>query len=370
MRHPYWILNSSLTLLVITAFLFVLLFKQEPLSRESIKTELIAPATKQNELKININKIYENDIFDTYKKPTASLIQAIRDIPLPPPPQPTTPKIPDAPKIEFLDPLNITLKGILIVSENEHKNRAVIQDNETMRETVYKVGNTILDAQLIKIFNSKVIFLRSNGQQEVLYLREKDATLDPVYASLGNWNKVIKRVDNFYHIINPVAFTERIQNISQFIDTLDLTTAYNKGQSIGCRIGNVKKDSLGAALGFDSGDIVVSVENTPAIDTPNRFQIYKKIVAKKPNEPIIVKILRGQIPINLVYTLEEFNTSNNSEIINPAQEFEAKQVMQEKQLKALEERPKLFSSAQNVTKRERKNMMAQGKKPTQTTLVE
>ena len=39
------------------------------------------------------------------------------------------------------------------------------------------------DAQLIKIFNNKAIFLRANGQQEVLYLRPKDAQLDPTYTT-------------------------------------------------------------------------------------------------------------------------------------------------------------------------------------------
>lgn len=370
MRHPYWILNSSLAILMITAFLFVLFFRQEKPIREPIDAELSQNVTKQDELKININKIYENDIFDTYKKPVAGLIQPVKEIPLPIPPQPATPKIPETPKIEFLDPLNITLKGILVVSDEEQKNRAVIQDNETMRETVYKVGNTILDAQLIKILGNKIIFLRSNGQQEVLYLREKDAAMDPVYASLSNWNKIIKHIDDFYHIINPVAFVERIQNVSQFIDALDLTTAYNKGQSIGCLIGNVKKDSLGAALGLNSGDIITFVENISAIDTQHRFQIYKKIIAKKTHEPIIVKILRNQIPINLVYTLEEFDITDKTETISPAQELQTKQIIQQKQLKALEEKPKLFSSAQNVTKHERKNMLNQGKKPTQTKLVE
>lgn len=370
MRHPYWILNSSLAILVITAFLFVLFFRQTVPSREPIDVDFSQGITKQDQLKININKIYENDIFDTYKKPTADLVQAVKEIPLPLPPQPVTPKIPEAPKIEFLDPLNITLKGILVVSQDEQKNRAVIQDNETTRETVYKVGNMILDAQLIKIFTNKVVFLRSNGQQEVLYLREKDAATDPVYASLSNWSKIIKHVDDFYHVINPITFSERIQNISQFIDALDLTTAYNKGQSIGCRVGNVKKDSLGAALGLRSGDIITAAENIPALDTQHRFQIYKKIIAKKLHEPIIVKVLRNQIPVNLVYVMEEFDSADRSELLSPAQDLQEKQILQEKQLKALQERPKLLSSAQDVKKRERKNMLAQGKKPAQTGLVE
>lgn len=365
MKHPFWILNSAIALLLVFAFLFMMLFRQSTPYRESLEPEVSARTSKPEELKINIARIYEHDIFDTYQKKNEQLFEPTIEIPLPPPPQPTFAKIPEMPKVEFLDPLNITLKGIVIVSSNESKNRAIIQDNETKREMTYKVGNSIADAQLVRIFNNKVIFLRSNGQQEVLYLREKDAELDPTYAALSSWAHITKHIDNYYHIVNPTAFVERITNLAQFIDILDLTTAYQRGQSIGCRIGNVKKDSLGSALGFNAGDIILSVDNIPATDTPSRFHIYKNIIAKKPNEPIIVKILRNHMPVTLVYTLEEFSNLDKLQTVNPAQELEIEQAMKEKQLKALEQKPKLAMTTQDIKKRERQNMLSRGKMPTQ-----
>ena len=225
------------------------------------------------------------------------------------------------------------------------------------------MGNTIGDAQLIRIFNNKVIFLRSNGQQEVLYLREKDAELDPTYAALSGWSDVIKRVDDYHHVVNPEAFITRIQNLAQFIDMLDLTTAYQKGQSIGCRVGAVKQNSLGAALGFDTGDIIVDVDGIPAIDTPQRFQIYKNIIAKKADEPITVQILRNNQRLTLVYALEEFNIFDKIGEINPAQQLELEQKMNEKQLKALQQKQAFNTPVQNIKKRERQNMLSRGKMP-------
>ena len=37
----------------------------------------------------------------------------------------------------------------------------MIQDNKTMQEGTYKVGDLIQDAQLIRIFKNKIIFLTS-----------------------------------------------------------------------------------------------------------------------------------------------------------------------------------------------------------------
>lgn len=363
MKHPLWILNSAIASLLLCAFLFIILSRQHIKTPFPIEPEISAERLKRNELKINISKIYENDIFDTYQKKPENPFESAREIPLPQPPIPIATKVPEVPKIEFLDPLNITLKGI-IISNNDNKNRAVIQDNDTKRETTYKVGNMIADAQLIRIFNNKIIFLRSNGQQEVLYLREKDALLDPTYAALGNWSHITKHIDNYYHVINPIAFAEHIQSVAQFIDALDITTAYQKGKSIGCRVGTVKKDSLGAALGFNTGDIILSVDNISATDINNRFLIYKNVIAKKPNDTIVVKILRDQQPVTLVYTLEEFSILDKLEEKSPAQELEIEQIMKEKQLKALEQKQTLASTANDFKKRERQNMLSRGKMPT------
>ena len=114
-------------------------------------------------------------------------------IPFPEPPAQQKIVIPAIIEPEFLDPLQVTLKGIIVVSSNDSKNRAMIQDNKTMQEGTYKVGDLIQDAQLIRIFKNKIIFLRLNGQQEVLYLREQDAKVDPAYSLSHEWDTVVKK---------------------------------------------------------------------------------------------------------------------------------------------------------------------------------
>ncbi len=365
MKHPLWILNSAIAALLIGAFLFMLFSRQKKPSREEIKPEFSAERIKQDEIKINLSKIYENDIFDTYQKEFKPPVAQIQNIPLPQPPQPESPKTPVMPKTEFLDPLNITLKGIVVISSDDSKNRAVIQDNQTKREQTYKVGNTIGDAQLIRIFSNKVIFLRSNGQQEVLYLREKDAELDPTYAALSGWDNVVKTIDAYHRTINPRTFIERIQNLAQFIDVLDITTAFQKGQSIGCRVGKTKQRSLGKALGFETGDIITHVDDIHATDTPHRFQIYKNIIAKKSNEPITVQLLRQHQPLTLVYALEDFSILDKLEKINPAQDLALEEKMKEKQIKAMQQKHAFAPSIRDLRKRERQNMLSRGAMPTE-----
>jgi type II secretory pathway component PulC len=364
MKHPFWIFNSALALLFIIVLLFVTFSRQTKPYREPINPEVISPSAAEHlQQNVNISKIYERDPFDTYEKEEKKTTPVI-SIPVPQPPAPTVTKAPEIPKPAFLDPLNISLKGIVFVAGQEDKNRAIIQDKQTSRETSYKVGNSIEDAQLIRIFNNKIVLLRTNGQQEVIYLREKDAQQDPAFNTLGNWEDVSKRINDTLYSINPEPFTQRVGNLSQFIDMLDLTTAYQKGKNIGCRVGNIEKDSLGQALGLETGDIITTVDDIPATTTADRFKIYKAILNKKDGESITVNLLRKRKPITLVYSLEKFSTLDKKAVVEPAQELQLQEIMQEKQLKAEDTKRRIIPVTQDYRRRERSNMRSYAERTT------
>jgi len=330
--------------------------------RESIEPVYIPPK-KDRKLDINIRKIYEDDLFSTYKKELKPIQQDFTTpFPEPPPPQATA--MPAIATPEFLDPLDITLKGIVVISTNDTKNRAIIADNKTKREDMYKVGEIIEDAQLIRIFRNKVVFLRSNGQQEVLYLREQDAKFDPAFAIIDGWDSVIQKVDDNNYLINPKEFVFRTTNLAQFIDVIGLTSSYQKGKSIGCRVGNLQPESLGVYLGLRTGDIILSINGTPATDTPNRLKIYNDIIALPLNETITVELLRNKQKRIVTYTLQELDTEDQDAkkiatqvptIIRPLQK--------EKKEAILKERHKLAPTIKEIRIRERANMFEKGKAP-------
>ena len=363
MKHPFWILNSALAVLMAAVFLFIFFTKQKPPRRESIEPEISNERTKQDEIKITLSKIYENDLFDTYQKELPQTPIQTAQSPLPQPPAPEKPKIPVVAKPEFLEPLNITLKGITVMAGDDAKNRAIIQDNQTKTEQTYKIGNSIGDAQLIRIFSNKVIFLRANGQQEVLYLRAKDAENDPAYTEYVGWQNIIHKIDAYHFTVQSKAFAERIQNLAQFIDILDLSTAFSKGQSIGCRIGAIKPLSLGETLGFMSGDIIVNVDGISALDTPSRFRIYKHIIEKTSPEPITVQLLRDNNKLTITYTLDDNSSTEKFAEQTPASNQILQEQLREKQIKSLREKQTFAPNIKELKKRERQHMLSRGKMP-------
>ncbi len=313
MKHPFWIVNSILLFLVIIALAFMFMSRVEIPEREDIKPRKYSAIAAEHSVQINISKIYENDLFGTYQRelPQPDLI----DIPpLPTPPEPTQATIPPTPKPQFLDPLDINLKGITILGSDPSKTRAIIADNKTQREVNYKVGDNIEDGQLIRIFSNKVVILRANGQQEVLYLREQDAKKDPLYSLIDEWNKVVT-VDGSKYILNIKEFAARVKSLAQLIDLVDLTTAYKNGQNAGCRIGQLPEKSFGTYIGLQSGDIITKINDIETTSLDNRLKIYKKIVGMRNGDTIQITLLRKKQELTLTIVLKDPSEIQEEETI-------------------------------------------------------
>ena len=365
MRYPLWILNSALVILVILVLLFIWFSQEKIPRRASIEPREVSVSIIKEAPTINIAKIYENDLFDTYREPVEPPPPSF---PAPPqPPAPQQPKIPVKGKPSFLDPLPITLKGIIIVSQDDAKSMVTIADNNTKQEVVYKIGDIIEDAQLIRIFRNKVIFVRANGQQEILYLREKDAKTDPTYAFLDGWDEIIEKKSDTEFRVDPQLFVERVSNLAQFIDILNVTTAYKRGKSIGCRIGSIPDNSLGAVLGLQSGDIILTINGIPATDTANRYLIYKAVIDSKIDDKITVNLQRAGQPLEIVYLLEDRKKPEVKSESAPISERAASpEEIKEKELKSMRDRYSFAPTIEQIRAREKENMQRRIKRPKQS----
>lgn len=337
-----------------------MLFSQQKRPRRApFEPEDVKPL-KKDISKIDPSKIYTNDLFNTYREPTPPAMPLSDIKPIPQPPMPTAVRPPAPPPPRFLDPMNITLKGIILTGE-EKDNRAIIEDNKTKQAKNYKIGDKIEDAQLTRILKNKVMLIRSNGQQETLYVNQFDAKAEQLLKS-DDWSSIVKKVTPEQYVIDPYEFTTRVRSLAQLIDLLNITTVYQKGKSVGVRIGKLEPESLGAALGLHQGDIITSITDIPATDTNNRFAIYKKITGLTLGARINVTVIRQTRKLEMQYTLDtverEEETSEvpelvqTTKLIDPEQEKTA--IMQDKIAYA-------FPDAQ-MRKLEKHAMLEKGKK--------
>ncbi|MFC1842434.1 hypothetical protein ACFLYU_02135 [Candidatus Dependentiae bacterium] len=362
MRQPLWILNSILFGLILVVLLFVFFSGVTIEDRETIEPDASRISVVKEPARINIKKIYEpEDLFGTYKKELPQIEERKYVRPLPSPPRPAPVRIPQLREPKFFDPLDITLKGIVSVG-NGTDSSAIISNNKTKREAVYQVGDKIEDAQLIRIFNSKVIFVRSNSQQEVFYLREQDAQSDPMFLNIDNWDGIVKKGGPNKYLVSPSAFASRVKNLAQFIDLLGLTSAYHQGKSVGCRIGEIVKDSLGQKLGLATGDIVVLVAGIKPTTTKNRLKIYNKVTLLKEKDSVEIKLQRRRDTYTLHYKLEEFRPSEKRVSLSSMAKITPEQ-MKKDQEKMLKSKYSFAPTEREIKRRERQNMFGRGSKP-------
>lgn len=319
-KQQLWIANSTLVGLLIFSVGTHLLIKQD-VPVFSGKKRRSSQVMQQRTSVVNVEKIYKNDLFDTYvaqpeKGPQAkNLVSPIPQLNLPATSAPPPPK-----RVAFVAPLGVQVKGI-ILSPDQSRSIVMVTD-QTGKEEVYHVGDKIQDAQVIKLTKNKMVLLRGNGQQETFYLRKPDK-LTP---GLSKWEYAIKRVDdNLYHL-DPVEITKEITSVGEVIEALDLGDAHSQEGSKGVLVGVISHHPLGQRLGLQTGDIITKVNDISAVDAKHRIAIYDAIAELPMGGHIHVTLLRDGAEKTISYLLKRlekpspFGNPLEQEITPEAQE--------------------------------------------------
>jgi general secretion pathway protein C len=276
MRQPFWIVNSILLLELLASTYFILFMPVKVPNIKSI-TPVALPQSQVIHSDVqDYSLIYLNDLFGTKSQPTELTEEfSVESDNFPLAPELSQPEGLAPFAAPFLEPLNINLTGIMTFGNNQ-ENIAIILDQTTKEEVNYRIGDRVQDAQIINITKHKVELLRNNGQQETLYLYQRKAKSDMEKTDI-NWNKFIQTTGYHQIAIDLDQFTDNVKNLGNLIELLDLTTAFQDGENLGCRIGQAGYKTLGNALGFETGDIILAIADIPTKSTKDRFEIYQKL---------------------------------------------------------------------------------------------
>ncbi|MBD3231703.1 hypothetical protein GF322_03500 [Candidatus Dependentiae bacterium] len=322
MRLSLWVLNSSLLLIFgMMLFLNIILQQKPPIFS-------VRPITKEFEKKkipiaINISKIYKQDLFDTFTPEEKQILQKSLITPVP---EFRPPKFVPPPPVqvqEFVDPLNISIKGIVFAS-NENKSVAMIID-ETGKEKVYHLSDKIKDGQVVKIEKNKVIILRANGQQEI-YLLRKDELMPPDEQTKNKWQYVIKKIDEQNFEIDPNEFIKKIPTMGNLIEELNLSTAYKDGEAIGIKVGIIEPNDIGSIIGLNKNDILLSINDLDLRNYKNRIKVYDNIMQMQLGDEIKLLLKRNDYEKKINYKLAEIEKPKKQFFIESAKEDDLKGV--------------------------------------------
>ncbi len=307
MKQQLWILNSSLLAVFFVSLMVSYFLSVEPPRIRRIKKMVAQEVAEKKEASLartSWEKIYKDDIFGTFVKQVTKPVKQSFVTPIPEPKAPAIPPPPEPPKQEFIAPLNLTIKGI-IISADEAKSVAMIED-ETKKEGLYHLGDKIKDAQVIKIARNRIVLLRANGQQETFFLRKDESEVDQ--QSPERWKYIARKVDDQTYEIDPDSFKQEIETLGNFIERVSLIgVAYQKGSPIGLRIGSLEKNDVGVALGLQQNDILISINNVDVTVANNRMQAYDAISKVKVGDTISLVLKRAGENLTQNYKLAKIS---------------------------------------------------------------
>jgi len=343
-------------------------------SSVGIKVEQIRPsespelAKEEKPKPKDIRYIYEgNDLFQTYDqtKPEAPTVLPIPQLPKPPTPKPIISQT--NPEVQFLEPLPIKITGIIAHSD-EAKSQVTLINNNTKESSSYKVGDKVFDAYILRIFAKKIILIRSNGQQETLYMYPEDAEKEINELKQTTWTDVVQPLEKNKFAVNTDNLALRIHSLAQLIEMLDLSTAFKQGISIGCRIGKIEEKSIGYSFGFRPGDMIIDIANIAPIDTVSRINIYNVLKDLKNNDTIKVSFARNGEKMEYEYTIKTASTepvteeSSSIKFTNKTPEDPQAKKMEklENQLNKIEKNYNIESQVQDVKRQDKDTMLKYG----------
>jgi len=311
MKQNLWIINSSLVLIFGLTLVVYDIFRLEPPRVRSIK-KISTPQVDIDKKKeeptfvATWEKIFQNDIFGTFvpAKMLAEKKSFVTPIPEPQPVEP--PAIPEPKKIDFVAPLNIVLRGIIIAAD-ESKNVSMIAD-ETGKENMYYLGDKIKDAQIIKITHNRLVLLRANGQQEVYYLRKEEISsgskLKELQDPLAQWKHVVKKENDTNFEIDPTEFVKEIETLGHLLERSSIIgVSFKDGNPIGINVGALDPNDVMSAMGLRENDLIVSVNDIQVADQKNRLKAYDETLQKNIGDMIKLGIKRNNQDIAIIYKL-------------------------------------------------------------------
>ena len=298
MRQPLWIVHSALFAIVLCTVVALAMLAREyhpittralPRAPALIVPDPVDPST--------FEAIYENDLFDT-KRPAKEAVQeamVIDEMPEPAPPAITGPPAPASP--QFVDPLKVTLRGIMYSSIPDRC--MVLIEDEAAKEKTFVLGEKVNDAQLIKIARDRVVLMRAGGQHETLFLRP------PVPSDAGEqkWDEIVKMINPLTYELDIENFKKAVSSLGQLFEALGVATAFEHNKPIGLRLATIAAQDLGHAMGLQNGDILTQVDGTSLATLDDRVQAFARLGNLGPGEHVMIHLLRAGAPMQLTYTM-------------------------------------------------------------------
>ncbi len=201
------------------------------------------------------------------------------------------PQVPETKKdvnLENLEETSLNLKLWGTVSGDPERAYAVIEDTQKRQQNLYRVGDSIQNAQVKAILREKVV-LTVGGKDEILAMEkvEQNSGRVPSRYAARSSRPGFGRSESGSNMSAPVRaqrislrremINDAMQDVTKLMTEIAVRPHMEDGQPAGLTLTNIKPNSVFRRMGLRNGDVLVGVGGQEIRSVDDALQLYEKL---------------------------------------------------------------------------------------------
>ena len=174
---------------------------------------------------------------------------------------------------------------------------AFIKDLKTSKQGVYRLGNLIQDAQIVKIDMGEVVFERE-GQLEILRLSSRGRA----WCKIKQESLPILSISGNQIVVSKSGALKKAADIYKTLHKIKVKPHYQSDEVVGLMVDGIDQGSIIEQAGIRNKDIINTVNNQKIDSYQKALQVFNKA---RNQEEITVSLLRDGQKKLLCYRIDE-----------------------------------------------------------------
>jgi len=168
--------------------------------------------------------------------------------------------------IEELEPTKLNLVLIGTVFSGGDSDYAVIEETDKRKQGLFKVGDAVASATVIKILRGTVV-LRVDGKDEVLKMKEESGVTQTTVEHKPEQSSTIT--------VSKADVDTAFQNVNEMLTQVRVRPYYSGGKPDGFMVSRIKQGSFFDKMGLRNGDVIQGVNGESIESAEKMLELYK-----------------------------------------------------------------------------------------------
>lgn len=177
---------------------------------------------------------------------------------------------------EDLEPTALKIALLGTVSGDRENATAVIQETAKRTQSLYKEGDTIQDATIIKILRGKVI-LRVGNKNQILTMEEQSTSSPKGPRASRSMRRSALPQPTTTITLDRSTVSKSLENMNELISQVRVRPHYKDGEADGLMLSQVRPNSFFSKMGLRNGDIIQGVDGEPITSPDDIMDLYEEL---------------------------------------------------------------------------------------------